>query len=72
MWAKMQSSALVHLPRLKRLQISLPVEVCVALSIVVVFGLTGGPKRAVIGALSRKALDRLLLGLVCGHTLPLG
>ena len=48
MWAKMQSSPLVHLPRLKRLQISLPLEACVALSTVVVFGLTGGPKRAVI------------------------
>ena len=78
MWAKMQSSALVHFPRLKRLQISLPLEVCVALSVVVVFGLTGGPKRAVIGALSRKgrlllvALDRLLLELVCGYTLLLG
>ena len=40
--------------------------------------LTGGPKRAVNGALSRKsmmllvALDRLLLKLVFGHTLPLG
>ena len=76
MWAKMQSSALVHLPRLKSLQISLPLEVCVALSIVVAFDLTGGPKRAEIGALSRKgrlllALDRVLLELGCGHMLPL-
>ena len=47
MWAKMQSSPLVHL------------EACVALSTVVVFGLTGGPRCAVIGSLSRKG--RLLL-----------
>ena len=55
----MQLLPLVHLPRLKRLQISLPLEACIALSTVVVFGLTGGPRRAVIGALSQKG--RLLL-----------
>ena len=55
----MQSSPLAHLPKLKRLQISLPLEVCVALSTVGVLGLTGGPKHAAIGTLSRK--ERLLL-----------
>ena len=57
----MQSSPLVHLPKLKRLQISLPLEVCCSVNSggVTMLGLTGRPKRAAIGTLSRK--ERLLL-----------
>lgn len=48
MWAKIQSSPLAHFTRLKRLQISFPLGMCVALH--GVLGLTGGYKCAAIGS----------------------
>ena len=72
LWTKIP---LVHSPRLKRLQISLPLGKCVALSVVGVLGLTGGPKRAAIGTRSQKDWlvlfppDRLFPVLKCEATL---
>ena len=74
----MHYSSLVNLPRLNHLQISLPLGMCVALSMVGVLSLIGGPKRAEIGTRSRK--DSLLLASPgelcfiprCGTTVGLG
>ena len=68
----MQSSPLLRLPRLKCLQICLPLEVCVVLSIVRVLGWIGGPKHAAIwySIMNGITPDGVLPMLKCGiwHT----